>query len=137
MRVLLRGHPAAQTAAELDRPPRFVPEEVLDEERHAAEGTGAERLLVERIDAIRIRLDDGVDGGIDGGDRCGGGLRELFRRHLSGRHELGEPDRIEARVLGKVHQGLGAPRARCRWSSPAALTLLIVVQTSSATRASA
>ena len=71
MRVLLRDHAAAEPAAELDLASGLVAEDVLHQERHAAKRAVAERALVERLDAVGIRLDDRVHGGIDRGDRRG------------------------------------------------------------------
>src|SRR5881397_2049325 len=106
MRVVLRDHAATQPAAELDCPARFVAEEVLDEKRNAAERTGAERLLIEAVNPIRVGLDDGVDGWIDRGDRRRRRLRELLRRYLFVRDQVGKAKGIVAGVFGKVHHAM-------------------------------
>ena len=100
MRVLRRDHAAAQPAAEFDDPAGLVSEEVLDQERHAAERTGAEAPLIEVLDPIRIGFDDRVDRGIDGVDGGGGHLCQLSRRNLLLGDELGETERIVRRVFG-------------------------------------
>ena len=117
MRVVLRDHAAAQPAAELDRPARFVTEEVFDQKRNAAEGTGSEHLLIEAVNPIRVRFDDGVDGSINRGDRRRRCLGELLRRYLFARDQLGKAKRIVAGVFGKVHhalQTLSSVRRHCR-----------------------
>ena len=103
MGVLLRNQAAAQPAAELDDAAGLVPEEILDEKRDAAEGAIPQRAVIERLDAIRVGFDDGIDGGIDGLDRRSGRSSQFPRRHLPTRHQRGESQRIVPGVLGKDH----------------------------------
>jgi hypothetical protein len=56
--------------------------DVLDQERHAAEGTVAQARLVEPADAVIIGLDDGVDLRIDRFDRPRRRRRQLLRHDV-------------------------------------------------------
>ena len=82
-RVLLGHHAPAQAAAELDLAPGFVAEHVLHQERHAAKRAMAQAALVERLDAVGVGLDDGVDVRIGPLDRLRGQPRQLGRRDLA------------------------------------------------------
>src|SRR5690242_19769845 len=77
--------------------------DILDEKRHAAKRTVAEQRFIERIDAVVIKLDDGVDGRIDGGDRIGGDSGELARRDLASLHKLGQSEAVKAGVFVDSH----------------------------------
>ena len=71
--------PRHKPAAEFDRPAGLVSEKILDQERHAAKRTVAERSFVESVNTIGVGFDDGMDGGVDRLNRCRGGRRQLAR----------------------------------------------------------
>ena len=108
MRVLRNDQAAAKPAAELDLPTGLMTVYILHEERHAAERTVAERLLVELFDPVGVRLDHRIDRGIDRRDRLSRGRGEFPGRNLSGRDQRSETGCVVTRVLGEFH-GL-APR---------------------------
>ena len=107
MRILLRDHPAAEPAAELDLATRLVAEHVLHQERHAAKRSAAELALVEGVDAVGIGLDDRVDRRIDRGDRRRRCRRELGRRDLPLRDEPREAQCVVTGILGELHATSG------------------------------
>src|SRR5690606_40395007 len=67
------------------------------------EGTCAEPRLVEVVDAVRVKLDNGVHsrvGELHGPPR---GLRQLLWRNGLARDELRQPQAVLAGVFGNVH----------------------------------
>jgi hypothetical protein len=99
-------HALAEAATEFDGAALLVAQHVLDQERHAAERTVAQRRLVEPLDPVGIGLDHGVDGGVGGLDGAHGGGGDLARRNFAPGDQFGEAQRIKAGVFGEVHCGL-------------------------------
>ena len=84
--------------------------EVLDEERHAGEGTGEPRGVGHLFVGAGVGAhDDGVQGGIDGVGPLSREGEQFGRRDLAAGDEIGEGGGVEGEVLAEVHAS--QPRA--------------------------
>src|SRR5215467_16267956 len=78
-------------------------EHILDEKRHATEGSLAQGFRIEAVDAVEVELNNRPDRGVDlllGGDRR---LRQLLGAHLLLGNQLGQAQGVVGSVFDEVH----------------------------------
>ena len=99
--IVTGAKPLRQAATELGGPPR-LDGKVLGQRRNATEGRGGPG-LGQAVQRIRIKLDDGVQRGIDRRNRFLDAAAEFPRRDFPLRQEAGEAGAVMGGVFVKSH----------------------------------